>query len=172
MRPGLPGYEPWYKPLLDWMNQLTLWEGIGLAFLLFTVLYLFYFMVRWRSYLGEPMELRYESGYPGVEGPLDGELDLTDHELRFRNLWKPSQIHFCIPLTQISGVSTSYGGLSTLAFWAIGASAVLGQHNFLEISLRDPQGRTQRLRFLAGRYSKAPPVWQKRLQEAVKGRYE
>lgn len=164
----MPGYEPWYKPFLDWANQLTLWEWIGFAFLLVTILYLFYCMIYRRTHFGESMELRYEGGFPGVEGPLDGEFELADGELCFKDLWKPKQIHFRIPLDRISNVSTRHGGLSTLAYWAIGAPAIFGQHNFLEISLRNSQEKPHALRFIAGRHSKAPQVWWKRLQEAVK----
>ena len=170
MRPGLPGYEPWYEPILHWMSQLSPWGWVGCISVLFTFLYLLYLMIYWRAYLGEPMELRYDGGYPGVEKILDGELELTNQEIRFKDLWKPDRIYFSIPLAQISAVSNSYGDFSLVTFWFIGAYAVLTQHNFLRITFRDSKGKERIVRFYANRHSKSPKIWKQRLREVIQAK--
>lgn len=158
-------YEPYQ--ITTWLRQLSLLEWAGLAFLVFTILFLINFGIRWRTYLGEPMELQYQGGYPGIEDPLDGELKLTGRELRFVDLWNSEKTHFRIPLDQVLGVSTDGSDLSTLSYMRIGAPVVLGECNYLMMRFRDSQGAIRTLQFAAHRYSKAPKIWQDRLRSVL-----
>lgn len=148
-------------------SQFTFWEWFGLLWIGSTILYLIHFAIRWRSYLGEPMELQYQGGYAGIEGPLDGELVLTGQELRFTQLWKPDSVHFQVPLAQILRVSTDASGISVLSYWAIGAPIILGQRNFLVLRIQDAQGAQHTVRFAAHRHSKAPMIWRRWLRSII-----